>query len=406
LVTGHVGKPSKTKGYNTIVLDYGRRPDGTRDRRERRLRRPDGDDGRFQPFTEQEAQEALKDVLAEIRVGVYVEPSGMTFGGLLDRWLAHISGRVGPNTYDNYELAARVHLKPALGHMALTDLRPLHLQDLYADLLAGVRRPPLSPGSVRLAHVTAHAALRQGVRWLLVPYNVADAADPPRVSRQREMHPLDAAGVATFMATARGSRDESFCDTGFRTGARESELLVLRWTELDLDGGNMRIERHLVKYRRGAPVIGRGKTRRGRRLISLGEQLVARLRAHKREQAETRLRMGSAWHDEGLVFPREDGTLEDPRLLLARFKTLARRAGFPELTIHDMRHTHATLLLAAGVHPKIVQERLGHSSIAVTMDLYSHVIPGLQEAAAARLDDILGVPGRQMGGKAGHRTDG
>ncbi len=147
------------------------------------------------------------------------------------------------------------------------------------------------------------------------------------------------------------------------------------------------------------PLIGTPKTARASRRISLSKESVASLKAHRHRQTERGLELGSAYRSGDLVFPSEDGSLQDPRLVLFRFKTLVKRFGVPALTFHDLRHTHATLLLAGGVHPKVVQERLGHASITVTMDIYSHVLPSIQEAAAAKIDEILDESGHRKGTK-------
>ncbi|MGD0121711.1 MAG: site-specific integrase [Candidatus Limnocylindrales bacterium] len=191
--------------------------------------------------------------------------------------------------------------------------------------------------------------------------------------------------------------DRLFClwRVAFFTGMRRGELLGLRWRDVDLDGAALSIQQ---TYIRGAEGLGYGapKTAKGRRRITLDAETVGILRAQKRAQATLRIRAGSIWKDNDLVFAREDGSPIDPDVVSTQFYRLTARAGLPRIRLHDIRHTHATLLLMAGVHPKVVSERLGHSSILITLDTYSHVLPGLQEDAVDRFAAVVGAKARSI----------
>jgi integrase len=206
------------------------------------------------------------------------------------------------------------------------------------------------------------------------------------------MRPLSEAEARTFLNTARESenRFEALYVLAVTTGLRRGELLGLRWDDADLDRGTLRVGRPLV--REGwRLLVGQTKTRRGRRQVNLTPRTVAALKVHRKGQLEQRVRVGSFYEDHGLIFSSEKGTLLSPENLVKRsFKPLLKRAGLPEIRFHDLRHTCATLLLGRGVHPKIVQELLGHATIAMTLDTYSHYLPSMRDQASGAMGDVLG----------------
>jgi integrase len=247
----------------------------------------------------------------------------------------------------------------------------------------------LAPKSVKHVHTTLHRALGQAVRWGLVPRNVAAAVDPPRV-RTPEMRPLSPTQARTLLAAAEGNRLTALYVLAVTTGMRQGELLGLGWEDVDLDAGTVRVRRTLT-LARGGPRLTEPKTRRSRRQIRLTASAVDALDRNRERQEAEGAAKGDGWNDQGLVFRTRRGTpIRRDNLHSKSWKPLLRRAGLPDVRFHDLRHTCATLLLTKGVHPKIVSEMLGHSSIAITLDTYSHVIPGLGEAAALAMENALG----------------
>lgn len=341
--------------------------------------------------TKKDAERELRRVLRELDTGSYVEPSKLTVEQYLERWLSdyaslHVSGR----TLERYQGIIRAHLIPGLGKRPLSKLQPLDIQKHYAESLRDGRKDGkggLSAQTVLHHHRVLHEALEQAVKWQLLARNPADAVEPPRPRRQ-EMQVLDEAQAAMLLKATRESPLYIPILLALTTGMRRGEILGLRWKDVDLNRG-------VLAVRRAAEVSGRKvsykepKTARSRRVVTLLGLTVDELRRHKREQAENKLFYGPAYEDHGLVCCHDDGRPFHPDRVSYNFAALIRRLDLPRIRFHDLRHTHATLLLAQGVHPKVVSERLGHSTIGLTMDTYSHVLPVLQEEAASKLDSTL-----------------
>jgi len=345
-----------------------------------------------------DAERALRDVLAAKDAGTYVEPAKLTVREFLERWLRDYllpSGRA-EWTRRTYESILRTHVIPALGAIPLQKLTPAALQRYYAEKRQGgaignawtMPGKPLSTTTVAHHHAVIHEALEHAVKWGLVARNVAEAVNPPKIKRQ-EMKTWTPEDVQRFLAAARDDRFYALFLAAITTGMRQGELLGLRWQDVDLAAGVATVQQTLHKAGR-EPVFGRPKTERSRRRVVLLPELVAALRAHKAAQNEERLLLGTAYRDYGLVFAGEGGAaLSASNLLKRHFRPVIERAGVPPLRFHDLRHTHASLLLADGVHPKVVSERLGHASVSTTLDVYSHVLPDLQKDAVAGLQRRL-----------------
>lgn len=334
--------------------------------------------------TRGEAEAAKRSLQARAASGE-PEPTRMTLGEWLDQWTASRRGDVRGGTWATYELIARAYVKPRIGDAPLRTLTRARLKAFYAELgeSGGVRGGrPLSAKTVHNVALMLRKALADAVEDRIIPANPAERSHRLPAGR-REMAVWDGAQVAAFLGVVRADRLHALWRLAFATGMRRGEMLGLRWRDVDLGAGALSVQQQRV---RGADGLGYGapKTAKGRRRIALDAETVAALRVHRARQAEERLAAGPAWRDEGLVFARADGSPLDPDVVSQSFERLSARAALPRIRLHDARHTHGTLLLAAGVHPKVVQERLGHSSIQVTMDVYSHVLPGLQEDAAER----------------------
>jgi integrase len=236
-------------------------------------------------------------------------------------------------------------------------------------------------------HRVLRKALKHAVKWHLLIRNPADAADPPR-AEHREMSTLDEEGVATLFEAVRGTRLEVPVMLAVTTGLRRGELLGLRWRDVDLEKGTLAVRQSIEQTKDGL-AFKEPKTRRGRRVVALPNVTVEALRRHRSEQAKRRLALGSPYKDQGLVLTRLDGRPMDPAETSKAFARVVVKTGLRRVSFHGLRHTHATLLLRSNVHPKIVSERLGHATIGITLDTYSHVVPDMQEAAAKKLDGVL-----------------
>jgi integrase len=333
-----------------------------------------------------EARRKLAEALADWDRGVTYDAGGVTVEGYLARWLEDsVRGSVKITTHASYRSLVRLHVSPTLGHTQLSSLTPAHLQRLYrAKLDEG-----LSPKTVKYINTTLHRALRQAVRWGLVPRNVAAEVDPPRV-RTPEITPLSPAEARALLGAAKGNRLEALYVLAVTTSMRQGELLGVGWKDVDLDTGNVRVRRTLTLVR-GGPRLTEPKTRGSRRSIRLTTGAVQALERHRERQEAERVARNGSWADQDLVFRTRRGTpIRRDTLHDKYWKPLLGRAGLPRSTrFHDLRHTCATLLLSKNVNPKIVSEMLGHSSIAITLDTYSHVIPGMQEAAASAMEEAL-----------------
>jgi integrase len=290
-------------------------------------------------------------------------------------------------TYVTYEGLVRLHAEPSIGRLILTRLTPQHLQSLYAERL----EKGLSAQSVRHLHAVLHRGLEQAVRWNLVQRNVADLVTPPRVQRH-EMRTLTSDHAKRLLEAARGDRLEALYVLALTTGMRLGELLALRWRDVDIEGSALSVRGTLLRNRTGL-TISEPKTAGSRRHVSIGGLAVDALERHKVSQTAERLLKGSAWQDNDLVFANELGRpLEDTNVRRRSFEPLLAKAELPRIRFHDLRHTAATLLLGEGVHPKIVSERLGHSRVGITLDLYSHVTPTMQQQAAKTIETLLTTP--------------
>jgi integrase len=346
--------------------------------------------------TKREAKAAEAEALRRLRDGVFVEPSRLTVGTYLTEiWLPSIASQVRPTTLGGYRHNVRAYVVPRLGDIPLQRLTTARVGAFYGELVAsgGKGGRPLSPKTVRYVHTTLRRALRDAVADGLVVRNVAAQARPPR-ARRVEMQTWTAAEVGFFLASVREDRLYVAWLLLATLGIRRGELLGLRWIDVDLTRGRVAIRQTLVMVD-GKPAMAEPKTAKGRRSLMLAPEVLEALRAHCAHQAAERLSWGADYIDCGLVITTEDGRAMHPETLSGVFVRQAKRAGLPPIRLHDLRHSVASILLARGVHPKVVSELLGHATIALTLDTYSHVLPSLQEEAvsvvAAAVLDPAGV---------------
>jgi len=348
-------------------------PDGKRRQRQERRR------------TKKAAEDLLTLRLQEIRTGEYVDPTPETVGAFLDRWLGANPDWRGSTRYQ-YGIIVEKRLKPHLGGIGLSKLSALQVAACYQRL----KDEGYAASSIHGAHAVLHGALDRAVDWRLVARNVADRAKLPEIP-DPESAAWSGEEARAFLAEAGDGAMAALWRLGLDSGMRPGELLGLRWADVDWNRSTVAVRRTVTTTEEGKRRVGdKPKRERSRRTIVVGPDTVAALRQHRARQAERRLGAGAAWRDEGLVFDRGDGGRLAHEVLADRFDRACEAAGVPRLTPHGLRHTCATLLLAAGVHPKIVQERLGHATISETMDRYSHVLEGMQQGAAETLAGLLG----------------
>jgi len=327
----------------------------------------------------------LARALADRTSGHTFDTENMTVGEYLDRWLNDSDkGSVRTSTYERHEQIVRLHLKPALGRLKLSKLTPAHVQGLYRDKLDS----GLSPATVQKIHTVLHKALTQALKWNMIPRNAADVVKAPRPVPE-EMHPLSPDEARNLIEAARGDKLEAPYILAVHTGMRQGELLGLKWEDVDLNEGVIHIRRTVVRSG-GRISLGEPKTKGSRRPVHLTGAAVEALKAHLERQLEDIERLGDLYRDHDLVFTSEVGTLINPSNLRRRsFAPLLQRAGLPRIRFHDLRHTCATLLLSRNVHPKYVQELLGHATVAITLDTYSHVIRGMGDHTARAMEDVF-----------------
>ena len=343
--------------------------------------------------TRREAQAAMSKVAVAVQEHVHVASSPLTVRDYLTKeWLPAIDHTVRPTTYRSYVAHVESHILPALDSLQLQKLAPAQINALYAKLIAGGRRngKPLTPLTVRHVHAVLHRSLKDAVRWGRLARNPADLADPPRVAgRGHELRTWSAEQLAAFLDSRRDDRLYPLWHTLAMTGLRRGEALGLRWQDVDLEAGRLCVRRSLIPEGNQV-VVHEPKTARGRRVVALDPETVAVLRSQAARQLAKQAATGS-WDDTGLVFTTEEGQALHPWLVSRLFRKAVKEPMLPDIRLHDLRHTHATLCLQAGIHPKVVSERLGHATVAMTLDIYSHAIPAMQEEAAARIAALVFV---------------
>jgi len=341
-----------------------------------------------------DAEKRLSEILHQLDTGTFMKPGKVTVGEYLDQWLMDYRATIAPNTAQTYEFFIERHIKPAIGQLPLTSLKPEHLQRLYSNKLSSGRcngSGGLSGRSVRYIHVTMHRALKSAARLGMVSRNAADSVDAPGVEHH-EMRTMCEDDIQAFLETAKSTPYYTLFYLALFTGMRRSELLALRWSDLDFLICQASINKTLHRLNNGEIIFRETKTAKSRRMVALSPRTCLVLQEYHQKQEQDRLLAGNLLQESDLVFSQLDGTPLLPDSVTHAFMVLARRIGLKGIHLHSARHTHATLMLKQGVHPRVVQERLGHASIAITLDVYSHVMPGLQEVAARRFDDIALLP--------------
>jgi integrase len=339
--------------------------------------------------TKRSAQDECARLISELKAGNYVEASKETVAAFLDRWLADVKSRVSPRTHERYVELVRKNIVPALGALALKKLRAADISTAYATALASGRRDGkggLSTRTVLHIHRVLKQALAQAVQWEMIARNPCSGVKPPKVP-PKPMHTYDLAQTMELIGAMRGTRLFVPVVLAVLCGLRRGEIAALRWRNVDLPAGQVAVVQSAEQTKAGVrykePKSGRART------VALSATVVEELRAHRIRQAEELLRLGTRLSDETFVCAREDGEPLQPNSFTHDWDRKIAQTALPRIRFHDLRHAHATHMLASGVHPKIASERLGHSKIGITLDLYSHVLPNMQADAAAVVDAAL-----------------
>lgn len=347
---------------------------------------------RWHPFkgTKKEAQAECARLITAIADGQALEPNKETVSDFLERWLTHIKTQVSPKTFERYCQIIRRNVCPTIGGVKLRKLKPTHVSGLYAaardDGRLDRKAGGLSARTVGHMHRVLKQALAQAVAWKELGTNPADGVKPPLID-WKPMQTYNFEETALMISALRGRSMFIPALLAATCGLRRGEICALRWKNVNFDAGQLNIVESLEQTKAGlrfkSPKNGKGRT------VALPQAVAVELRAHRASRAQELLRLGAGLSDDDLVLGHPDGSQVTPMYISQQWPRQVAKTTLGRIRFHDLRHTHATHLLSRNVHPKIASERLGHSKIGITLDLYSHVIPGMQEDAAAMIDDAL-----------------
>lgn len=380
---GHIHKRVRTSaaGKQTVrwyvVVDVGLNADGKRKQKWH---------GGF--ATRREAEVERAKLVNGLHSGSYVAPDRLTLAQWVNEsWLPMIRTRIKPSTYDSYRSNTETHVLPAIGRRGLQQLTAPMLNTLYADLLSnGGERGPLAPKTVRYIHTTIHKALADAVDAGVIGSNVAERAKPPRPSRVRaqRIECWEPEELAAFLAAVRGDRLEAAWRLAAMTGMRRGEVLGLQWADVDLDGARISIRNAIVTV--AYEILESSPKSHQTRVVDLDPLTVEMLRVHRQRRCEE---LGREPGERELVMCAEDGSPIHPQSFSQAFTRVIERASLRRIRLHDLRHTHATIAVKAGVPVKVISERLGHESPAFTLKQYAHVLPGMQAEAAELIAAVV-----------------
>lgn len=334
--------------------------------------------------TQSEARHCLQTMQNLIQIGLTFIGARTSLEEYLEEWLKSYKQTIRPKTHFQYTRIVHQHINPVLGRIKLTDLRPDQIQTFYNKKI----ETGTSPRTVLIIHAVLHRALNIALRWGLLARNPAQAVTRPKFKR-KEMQTLNDNQTRAFLSTCTDTRYEALFWLAVTTGMRQGEIIGLKWSDLDWRTKQLKIQRQLQRQNNGGLVFSEPKSAAGKRSIILSAVMIAKLHDQQERQYKEMLAAGADWQENDLVFPSVIGTPLDHSNLFKDFKEILKRAELPNIRFHDLRHTAATLMLQQGVHPKVVQERLGHSDIALTLNTYSHVLPSMQEEAAEKMDELL-----------------
>ncbi len=343
--------------------------------------------------TPRDAQRALAEIHQSAASGVPVGSAAQTVGVFAQRWLREVAPhQLRPRTLERYDGIVRLHIIPSIGGVRLDRLTPDHIAKVHADCRRKTGRGgiEMAPASIRAVHACLRSILRTALERRLLQVNPADAIRPPKAAG-KPMEVLKPEEVGRLLEAVHGDEFEALYVLALGTGMRLGELLGLRWQDIDLDAAALSVQVALVRTGKGW-FLAEPKTDRSRRNIQLTARSVGVLRARGTTQKRQRVAAGEAWEDLDLVFTDPWGMpLIGAHVTERRFKPMLKRAGLPVLHFHQLRHTAASLMIASGSDAQLIAQQLGHSSIAITMDRYGHLLPGMQRMLADRLASVFGL---------------
>jgi len=370
---GHIRKRGKDSWE--VRVDIGRDPTTGKRRQVSRTVR-----GR-----KRDAEALLASLISQHELGIDAPRGRQTVGDFLQHWLReYAKPNTAPKTFRRYEEIVRLHLTPVIGSMSLSKLRPSDIQAVHRK----VAEKGLSARTALHCHRVLKEALQHAVKWQFLSLNPAHRVDAPRPQRH-DMAAQRPDDLKRLLDAADKTRYGPLVTVALLTGLRMGELFGLRWLDVDLDDGILRVQQTCQWLSGEGFIFRQPKSHRSTRPVALSPDTVEILRVRRVSYLEERLAAGTAYEDSGLVFADALGRPLHPHTVWDGWRRIVKAADLPRLRFHDLRHAHASLLMAQGVHPKIVSERLGHSSVSITLDIYSHVAPNLQADAAAGLDTLL-----------------
>ncbi len=373
-------KSGKERTLWYVVVDEGTDPTGRRKQKWH---------GSFR--TRRDAEAARAKLVDQLHTGSYVSPTRTKFSEwAIDSWLPIIATRVKPSTLHSYRRNLEIHVLPALGGKPLQQITPVMLNTLYANLSSpGGERDALSAKTISYIHTIIHKALADAVDAELLQRNPAERAKPPRPSRQATggTQSWDPAELATFLTAVSTTRLAAAWRLAAMTGMRRGEVLGLRWSDVDLDAARLAVRRAVVAV--GYDVVDSTPKSHNARVIDLDAETITQLKTHRERQAAERAEWGADYQDNDLLVAKENGEPIHPHQFSQSFERIIAKAGLRKIRLHDLRHTHASLALKAGIPVKVISERLGHESPAFTLKQYAHVIPGMQAEAAAQIAELI-----------------
>lgn len=342
--------------------------------------------------TLKDAKKRLTEKIGEKDAGKLIKASRITLNEYLDKWLeSAVSNRVRPNSFHHYKMRMKFQVRPHLGHYRLESITPMHVQNLITKL----HQQGIASTTIKKVHAILSSAFKQAVKWRILQSNPAEGVEVAREAKnesKKHMRTLTPEQAAKFLSSLSSDRYHALFLLAIMGGFRPEEYLGLRWHDINFAKGIVTVRTVLIwKASGGGWYFGEPKTRRSKRNVPLPQSVMDALLEHKRTQDEWKSKAGESYNDHGLVFATKSGLPIDQRNLRYSFRRRMIKAGLSsDIRLYDLRHSCASLLLAANVHPKVVSERLGHSSINITLDVYSHVLPTMQEAASEKLEQILG----------------
>ncbi len=344
--------------------------------------------------TQKECQAAMNKLLVAVEQQTYTAPTKATVKQYLTKeWLPAVKATIRPSTYNSYVQHVDCHIAPHIGAVKLQKLSGSQINALYAKLAESRKQDGkhgLSPQTIHHVHACLHKACKDAVRWRQLTRNPLDAADPPRAKGDgsREMKTWDRDQLRVFLNAVSDDRLWPLWYLSAMTGMRRGETIGLRWRHVDLEAGRLSVRRALIPVNREV-VVSEPKTAKGRRVVALDPGTIEVLKGQAARQLDEQGEWDEAWIETGLVFTAENGAALDPESVSRYFRQAVKKTMLPPIRLHDLRHTHATLALQAGIHPKVVSERLGHATVSITLDTYSHAIPAMQEEAAALIAGLV-----------------